>query len=78
MVVLEPAEVPDLSGKSVLISSGTADPIVPNDHPVRLANRLRSAGASVTLQVHAAGHGLIPADFAAASAFLGVKPPPGR
>ena len=70
MVVLEPAKVPDLSGKAVLISSGNADPIVPNDHPVRLAQMFRDAGASVTLQTHAAGHGLVPADFAAARKFL--------
>jgi len=70
MVVLEPAKVPDLSGKAVLISSGNADPIVPNDHPIRLAQMFRDAGASVTLQTHAAGHGLVPADFAAARKFL--------
>jgi phospholipase/carboxylesterase len=70
MVVLEPAKIPDLTGKSVLISSGTADPVVPNDHPVRLANMLRRAGASVTLHPHAAGHGLTPADFSAARKFF--------
>jgi predicted esterase len=70
MVVLEPTAVPDLTGKSVLISSGNADPIVPNDHPVRLAQMFRRAGATVTLQTHAAGHGLVPADFAAAHGFL--------
>jgi len=73
MVVLEPAAVPDLSGKSVLISSGNADPIVPNDHPVRLAQMFRRAGATVSLQTHAAGHGLIPADFAAAHGFLTAR-----
>ncbi len=78
MVVLEPAEIPDLSGKVVLISSSKADPIVPNDHPVRLAQMLRAAGASVTLHTHAAGHGLTPADFAAAREFLAQRQlPPG-
>ena len=70
MVVLEPATLPDLTGKSVLISSGNADPIVPHDHPVRLAKMLRTAGARVTLHVHPAGHGLTPDDFAAARKFL--------
>jgi predicted esterase len=70
MVVLEPATVPNLTGKSVLISSGNADPIVPHDHPVRLAKMLRAAGAAVTLHVHPAGHGLTPDDFAAARKFL--------
>jgi predicted esterase len=73
MVVLEPANLPDLTGKSVLISSGTADPIVPNDHPPRLAKMLRAGGAEVTLLTHAAGHGLMPADFAAMHTFLTAK-----
>ena len=70
MVVLEPAVTPNLAGKRVLISSGTADPIVSNDHPVRLGALFRQAGAEVTLHTHAAGHGLMPADFAAARKFL--------
>lgn len=70
MVVLEPAAVPSLAGKRVLISSGSADPIVPADHPPRLAAMLRAAGADVTLRTHAAGHGLVPGDFAAAQGFL--------
>ncbi len=70
MVVLEPPEVPDLRGKRVLISSGNLDPIVPNDHPGRLADMLRRAGADVALQTHPASHGLVPADFAAARDFL--------
>jgi phospholipase/carboxylesterase len=74
MVVLEPADRPDLAGKAVLISSGNVDPIVPNDHPVRLARMLRQAGATVDLQIHAASHGLVPADFAAARAFLDARP----
>ncbi len=70
MVVLEPEKLPDLSGKRVLISSGTQDPIVPNDHPPRLAAMLCRAGAEVTLRTHATGHGLTPADFSAAQDFL--------
>lgn len=57
MVVLEPVSVPDLTGKRVLISSGTADPIVPNDHPPRLAQIFRQAGADAILHTHAAGMG---------------------
>jgi len=78
MVVLQPARLPDLKGKAVLISSGTVDPIVPNDHPVRLAKMLRGAGAAVTLHTHAAGHGLAPADFAAAGKFLAGMAAPSR
>lgn len=72
MIVLEPAPgtVPSLAGKRVLISSGNVDPIVPLDHPPRLAEMLRRAGADVTLRMHAASHGLVPGDFAAAKKFL--------
>lgn len=70
MVVLTPPSLPRLSGKRILISSGTRDPIVPADHPGRLADLFRQAGAEVTLNTHAAGHGLVPTDFAAAQAFL--------
>lgn len=70
MVVLEPARLPVLSGKRVLISSGSVDPIVPADHPPRLAELLRRAGAEVTLRDHAASHGLVPGDFAATREFL--------
>ena len=70
MVVLEPKQLPDLSGRRVFISSGTVDPIVPADHPGRLAQQLRRAGADVTLQTPAASHGLVPADFSGAQQFL--------
>lgn len=72
MVVLEPAAsaLPSLANKRVLISSGQFDPIVPPDHPPRLADMLRRAGADVTLRTHAASHGLVPGDFAAAKEFL--------
>lgn len=71
MVVLEPSQLPDLTGKRVLLSSGNVDPIVPADHPPRLAGLLRRAGASVTLQAHAASHGLVPGDLTAMREFLG-------
>ena len=70
MVVLEPAQVPSLAGKRVLISSGQHDPIVPADHPARLAEMLRRAGADVTLRNHIASHQLVPGDLAAAKEFL--------
>jgi phospholipase/carboxylesterase len=74
MVVLEPRGLPDLAGKRVLISSGHMDPIVPPDHPVRLADTLRRAGAEVTLRTHPASHGLVPADLADAGEFLRGTP----
>lgn len=70
MVVLDPPQLPALTGKRLLISSGTADPIVPLDHPPRLADIFRRAGANVTLHTYAAGHGLGPPDFAATRRWL--------
>jgi phospholipase/carboxylesterase len=70
MVVLEPASTPALTGKRLLISSGDADPIVPHDHPARLAAQFRTAGARATHATHATGHGLISADLKAAATFL--------
>lgn len=70
MVVLQPEKISDLAGKRVLISSGDYDPIVPGDHPERLAAQFRAGGAEVTVARHPASHGLVPADFAAAREFL--------
>ncbi|MBL9214366.1 MAG: alpha/beta hydrolase [Opitutaceae bacterium] len=70
MVVLRPDPLPDLAGKRVLIASGDADPIVPAGHPEELAALFRRAGATVRLQTHRAGHGLVPADFAVAREFV--------
>lgn len=70
MVVLEPPAVPDLRGKRLLLLSGRHDPIVPADHPERLAARFRDAGAAVTLRWLDTGHGLTQADFAHAQDFL--------
>ena len=70
MVVLdEPAPVGSLAGKRILVASGTHDPIVPGDHPARLAALLRAGGAEVTVQLHAAAHGLAPEDITAAKAW---------
>jgi phospholipase/carboxylesterase len=70
MVVLEPTELPDLRGKRILILSGRHDPIVPADHPERLAEKFRRAGAHVTLHWLDAGHQLTNADLSHAAAFL--------
>jgi predicted esterase len=74
MVVLDqPALAGSLTGKSVLIASGNLDPIVPDDHPPRLAGLLRAGGATVTLHTAPAGHGLAAADIAAAQNFLAAR-----
>jgi len=71
MVVLdEPAAAGSLDGRRALLVNGTRDPIVPNDHPARLATLLGAGGADVTVTRVAAGHGLTPADIAAAKSWL--------
>jgi len=71
MVVLgQPATATSLSGKRVLLLNGTADPIVPLDHPPRLAALLRAGGADVTQTFVPSSHGLTAADLTAAKSWL--------
>ena len=71
MIVLDtPAASGSLTGKRVLMINGSADPIVPLDHPTRLAALFCAGGAEVTQTFVHASHGLIAADLAAASAWL--------
>jgi phospholipase/carboxylesterase len=71
MVVLDlPAAPNSLVGKRVLVANGSTDPLVPDDHPARLAELFRAGGAEVTLRVHAASHALVPADVDAARDWL--------
>ena len=72
MVVLEPKLVPNLQGKRIAILSGRHDPIVPGDHPERLAAMFRQAGADVDLHWLETGHQLSGADFRLAGQFLRV------
>ena len=75
MVVFDrPAPAGSLRGKRVLIVSGSADPLVPPDHPPRLAALLRTGDADVALHSESAGHGLVAGDLAAAQDWL--KSPP--
>ena len=71
MVVLDrPAAPNSLAGKRVLLLNGDADPIVPLDHPPRLAALLRAGGADVTQQFLPAGHNLVASDISNASTWL--------
>ncbi|HWA27171.1 MAG TPA: alpha/beta hydrolase [Lacunisphaera sp.] len=70
MVVLQPEKLPHLAGKELLLLSGRHDPIVPLDHPERLAAQFQSAGAAVQLQWVNTGHQLTGSDLAAAQEFL--------
>jgi predicted esterase len=72
MVVLDrPAAPGSLAARRVLLLNGAQDPIVPLEHPPRLAALLRAGGADVAATVHRdAGHGLVAADLDHARAFL--------
>lgn len=71
MVVLDqPATPGSLAGRPVLIESGARDPLVPADHPSRLAALFRAGGAAVEQKTFPAGHGLTSADIAAAQVWL--------
>lgn len=75
MVVLDQAAAPGtLAGKRVLLTNGTTDPIVPLDHPQRLAALLRAGGAEVKVEPLPASHQLTPQDVAAAQSFLARAP----
>ena len=70
MVVLEPPELPDLTGSSVFISAGAADPIVPPSHVPQLTDIFRRAGATVEAKVQRASHGLVRSDIFDCGAWL--------
>lgn len=71
MVVLDqPAAAGSLVGRCVLLASGARDPIVPADHPPRLAAHLRAGGADVSLHTSLAGHGLVTDDLTVATKFF--------
>jgi phospholipase/carboxylesterase len=62
MVPLADAPPADLGGKPVLIVSGAQDPIAAPENAARLADLLRSAGATVEHKVLPSGHPLSNAD----------------
>ncbi|HZS57182.1 MAG TPA: alpha/beta hydrolase [Bryobacteraceae bacterium] len=70
MLPFIPEQTPNLSGRPILLLSGKQDPIVPLDQPPALANLFRSAGADVTLEWAAAGHGLTQAEVSKAQSWL--------
>ena len=71
MVVFEqPAAPGTLAGRRVLLCNGTTDPLVPGDHPARLAALLRAGGADVKTELLPASHALTPQDVAAAQSWL--------
>jgi predicted esterase len=73
MVVIDQSADPgSLAGKRVLVTSGAHDPLVPADHPHRLASHLRAGGADVSLRIFPAGHNLTREDIAAAQQWIGA------
>ncbi len=77
MVVVErPASPHTLTGRTVLLLNGDRDPIVPLDHPPRLAALLTGGGADVRRTLHpATGHGLAAEDAELARDFFKALPP---
>jgi phospholipase/carboxylesterase len=71
MVVLDrPAAPGSLEGRRVLLLNGSTDPLVPPDHPGRLAALLHAGGAKVQVQIVPASHALTSQDVAAGQAFF--------
>jgi phospholipase/carboxylesterase len=70
MVPLAEPPAADLAGKSVLIVSGAADPIVPADNAARLAAMLQAAGADVRHEIVPAAHGLSGPDVTLTRAWI--------
>lgn len=70
MVPFVPERPLSLSDKRIFIGAGRADPIVPQDHPERLADLFRVFGADVTLTWQPGAHALTRGDVSAAYDWL--------
>jgi phospholipase/carboxylesterase len=70
MVPLRTVPQADLTGKRVLILSGSGDPMVPAENASRLAALLRDSGATVDHQTLPVGHGLSQADVRLTAGWL--------
>ena len=77
MVPLRQPPNADLTGKNVLILSGSQDPIIPVDNATRLATQLRDAGATVDHRILPGGHALSNADLQLGSQWLAKTYAPG-
>jgi phospholipase/carboxylesterase len=78
MTPLEEEAAGSLAGKSILILSGSADPIAPVENAAHLAAILKRAGATVEHRVVPASHGLVQADMEAARQWLKHHARPGE
>ena len=70
MVPFIPEHPASLAGKRVFIGAGEDDPIVPRDHPYRLAELLQLCGADVQTVWQPGGHTLTRADVSKAYDWL--------
>lgn len=73
MLVFEPEEKADLSGKAVFVSAGRVDPIVPTDTVEKLVALLEDRGAEVTLKWQLGGHNLVPSEIKEATDWLDLR-----
>ncbi len=73
MLVFEPEEKADLTGKAALISAGRVDPIVPTASVEKLVRLLEERGAEVTLKWQLGGHNLVPSEIKEAADWLGLR-----
>jgi predicted esterase len=72
MVPFVPDQLPDLSGKRILLSYGLKDPIAPKREAEKLSNLFIQAGADVTLQSQKSGHDLTQGDIESAKRWLSL------
>ncbi|MCA1562868.1 MAG: alpha/beta hydrolase [Acidobacteria bacterium] len=74
MVPFEPARLPDLAGKPILIAAGRRDPLIPQALTQRLAAILEQAGADLTVRWYDVGHELSPREIYEAAAWIAEHP----
>ena len=70
MLPFEPETTPDLTGRSVFIGAGQADPLVPVAQTKQLEQVLRQAGAAVRIFWVPSGHGITPEEVRQAQTWL--------
>ncbi len=71
LVLDQPPAAGSLTGKRVLLCNGSTDPLVPSDHPERLAALFRAGGAETKVLSIPASHALTSQDLAAAKDWIG-------
>ncbi len=76
MVPFVPDPTPDLTGTSVFIGAGRADPIAPATQTEHLARLLRQTGAQVTLHWEPGGHAVSKGEVDAAQRWIHAAGPP--